>query len=349
LANRISERFFDKGHDFDLYHKERQILSRVVKKTEFEVEKEIFRGKVYDDKKVGSILYKGSYKGRDAVLKIQGLQVDIDEIEIIRKFEAQNKSKIIHAPKIFVHKRWDKKAGYGFTISEYSTAVPIFKRPFASAAQTKEFGRFYQEYRTKAVTKDFLERPKGDTLAGSLAKVDYWRKLCENKGILKLEDYAPYLMRYYPLAAKHLPTIPITMSHNHITPEDVLRNKDGSFVLMSNLFWGHSYQYNELAMNVWHCWMAIRDTSYTYEQLLKYVKGWIAAYKRIPIVKADKDFDRKFAMQMLNRSIGTILADLGGANGYFWGKMENRKYLFHLLHLEQKLFDHFAEQLGEKR
>ncbi len=161
MVNRISERFFDKGHDFDLYHRGKKILSQVIAKTGFVVDKEIFRGKVYDDKKVGSILYRGTYESKNAVLKLQGLQVNVDEVEIIRKFESQNASKIVHAPRIYLHEKWNATRRYGFTISELVDAPFIFRRPFASDAQMKEFCRFYKEYTTKAITNDFIPKNKG--------------------------------------------------------------------------------------------------------------------------------------------------------------------------------------------
>ena len=89
--------------------------------------------------------------------------------------------------------------------------------------------------------------------------------------------------------------------------------------------------------------MHIRDTNYTFEQLMKYVDKWQAAYRSIPVVQQDKDFERKITVLLLERTMGAILVDLGAND--FYEKEENKPYLRHLLDLHQRLFDHLAQKL----
>ncbi|MGH2638390.1 MAG: hypothetical protein ACRDF4_03810, partial [Rhabdochlamydiaceae bacterium] len=98
-----------------------------------------------------------------------------------------------------------------------------------------------------------------------------------------------------------------------------------------------------LTMPVWGAWTNIRDTSYTLDNLLRYVDTWVSVFKKMPVVKKDPDFDRKFAVHMLNRAVGSILADFGA--GEKFKAQKERKQMDHLVGLMHGLFSHFAEKL----
>lgn len=340
MSNNITEKYFTQD---DFSRQEADVLARVTAETGFVVEKEIFRGTIYDKNKVGSLIYKGMLKAKPAVLKLQGLKPEVDEGEIIKRFTAQSKSKIVRVPALYVHEPWTEGHGYGYLITEYLAAPKIFEMPFATPEQMKDFARFYREYRTSALTRSWMEPETKDSLTFTIRRVDHWRKISEHKKRLALADYAPYLVRYYPLAVKHLPSIPMVFCHGHLTADDIYRLNDGSFVVLSNLYWSYRPQGYDLAFNIWSCLMHIRDTSYTFEQLVKYIDKWLATYRAIPAVHQDKDFDRTITVLLLERTMGAILVDLGAND--FYAKRENKKYLRHLLGLHQQLFNHLAGQL----
>ena len=117
----------------------------------------------------------------------------------------------------------------------------------------------------------------------------------------------------------------------------------GSFVLFSNLFWSHCPQWYELAFNIWACMQHIRDTDYSFRKWINYVEKWRKHYHQIPIVKKDKDFDRKLNINLLERTMGAILVDIGVND--FYDKPENKKYFKHLLKLHQQFFDYLVKKL----
>ncbi len=340
MSNKITEKYFEQE---DFSKREKEVLDEVVKEAGFKIKREIFRGVIYEKSKVGSIIYSGVWQNKPAVLKLQGLKPEINESEIIKHFTAQNQSKIVRVPELYAYKVWEKKRGYGYLITEYIDAPRIFIMPFASEKEMREFARFYQEYHTSALVCSWIEPEALDTLAFTLKRVDNWRKISESKKRLKMNQYIPYLEEYYRLAAIHLSSIPMTFCHGHLTANDIYRLPDGSFAVLSNLFWSYRPQWYDLAFNLWACLVNIRNTNYTFEEFLDYTEKWLSVYREIPIVKMDKQFERKITMMMLERTIGAILVDLGVND--FYDAPENKKYFEHLLPLHQKFFDYLAEKL----
>jgi hypothetical protein len=340
MSNKITEKFFTQD---DFSQREKEVLNQVTKETGFQVDCEIFRGFIYDRDKVGSLIYRGKWQTKPAVLKLQGLRPEVDEEEIIRHFSAQNQSQLVRVPELYAHLPWNEKRGYGYLITEYIDAPKIFQIPFATPAEMQDFARFYQEYRTSALTRSWLKPETLDSLAFTIQRVNHWRKISESKKILKPKDYLPYLERFTDLAEKHLPTVKMVFCHGHLTANDVFKLADGRFVILSNLFWSYRPEWYDLAFNLWACIKDIRDLNYTFKDMLRYVGNWLAVYRQIPVVKKDGDFERKIAIALLERSIGVILVDLVASE--FYQQKENAKYLWHIHGLHQKLFDHLASRL----
>ncbi len=338
-----------------LARNEGRVVAEILKATGFRVEKEIFRGRYYHKGRTltGSILYKGIYKGMPAVLKVQGLRLAESEDKIIRTFESQNKSKIVHAPKQYLVREWEKGREYGFSIIEYVDAPTICSRPFATPEQMKDFARFYQEYRTKAVTKPWIEpsssvyvserEKREDALSSVIGKVDEWRKNAEKEGRLSSEDYAPYLLRFYPLAAKYVPGMDVKFMHRELTAQHIFKLRDGSYRIFSNLLWGYRLEWADLSYVIWRSILDIAGKECSFDRLLRYVQAWLRVYDTIPATRKDKDFDKKIRFLILERTIGIIMGDMGF--GEYWGSKEGKRYFKHMLRLNQRLFDHFASEL----
>lgn len=341
MENIITGKYF-KQDDFS--QREKEVLEEIIKETGFEPEKEIFRGTIYEKDKVGSLIYKGEYKKKPAVLKLQGLKPEIDETEMVNKFIKQNKSPLVRVPKLYFYKKWNKDKEYGFLISEYIDAPKIFEMPFATEKQMTEFGKFYQEYRTLALINPWLNSAAKNSLELILKRVENRRKISECKGKLKKRDYIPFLKKFNSLAKKHFQTILLVFCHRHITADDIRKMPDGSFVLFSNLFWSYCPQWYELAFNIWACMQHIRNINYSFKEWINYVEKWRQHYHQIPIVEADKDFDRKFNINLLERTMGAILVDIGVND--FYDKPENKKYFKHLLKLHQQFFGYLVEKLS---
>ena len=283
---------------------ERKIIREVSKRTGFAPKKELFRGKIiytYGHRPVtGSILLLGRYNGNEAVLKLQGLRLESSEVDMIRRFESQNRSRVIRAPKIYKHAKWNPKAGYGYTIMEYVEPAHIYEMPFAMEKQMREFARVFQEYKTRAVRRPWVRFEPGnlysggakgvDNLSSVINTVEKWRKNAEKNGRLKFDDYATYLIRFYPIAAGAVPKMKAEFMQKDFTQQSILK-KGGTYIMFSNALWGYRLEWSELAYVLWYNLLGMKSGGLTFGRTLKYIKKWINVYKAIPIfrsLKADK-------------------------------------------------------------
>ncbi|MDE1855465.1 MAG: hypothetical protein KGH57_04075 [Candidatus Micrarchaeota archaeon] len=323
-------------------------VSQVTRETKFKVKKEIYRnfdtvkGKYY----LRSLIYEGTYKGKHAVLKFHGTEDVSHDADEIRNFESQNESKIIRAPFVYARRKWASKTGYGFTIFEYVEAPEIFSRPSPTKAQQKDFVRFYQEYRTKAITKPWIKllNAKPDAVKERVVKyTQEWLKNAKIKKRLKRSDYSSYLSRFYALVPRYVAVMPMEFMHMHLYPEHIRKLSNGNYVLLDHVSWGYRPKWADLSYMLWRSILDIRSNSYPHSRFLRYVDEWINLCKTIPLTKRDDLFDKEIKFLILERTIGIIIGDLG--SGRYWGTQGGRKYFKHMLALNQKLFEHLAEEL----
>lgn len=305
--------------------KEKKWLSTIKRETGFSQEEQIYVGE-------GDVVYKGVYRGRPSILKIFNLERK-DEYDTIMAFNAQNKSKITSSPEIFHNKPFTQKQGYGFFISEFIDAPNIVTRPFPTPEELEGFAVFYQDFRTRAVTRNFLPRTEDNLLPKMIARVAGWRKM--NRYVSE-EDYAPRLATYYEALAEYYPKAQIVFQYATMHTDHLFRSPEGKFKLIDYHHFGYTFLYTDASMMVWHCWgMMKKSPEYKLDDYLKVRADWMKALKSTTLVKQDKQFGRNFAISLMERSIGTLLADVGGSDFY----KDKKDLLKQVVGIHQHLFD----------
>jgi hypothetical protein len=343
MGNKITEKYFEHSNFAD---NEQRALDEITTKTNFQPEKEIFRGQIYDKDKVSSLIYKGAWQEKPAVLKIQGLQPDVDEIDMINRFNDQNESAKIRLPKLYDGSRWNEKDGYGYLLLEYVNAPQIYQPPFANQEQIKDFCALYQEYKTKCLRDPLFEREPNEqsSLVFTRERVSHWTKIAQTKGHLA-EAEVKNVEKFLSLAGRHLPSMKMEFMHGHFTYDDIFKLSDKEYVLMSNLFWSYRPEFYDTTFHLWAGIKSLRDQSVGIEQVIEYLQNWLEEYKKLPIVMQDADFERKFNMMMAERCIGALLVDI--QNQHY--ESDSNNFIAHLTELFRDLFKHFANKLEKTK
>lgn len=329
MVNKITEKYFSQA---DFSRQLNAALGKILARTGFQIEKEIWRGCIYQKNKVGSVIFSGKYGNKPAILKIQGLRPEMDEIDIIKKFNQFNKSRKIKVPKLLLGKRWNQKDGFGFLILEMVTARRIFDLPIANKRQRNDFCRFYNEYRTKTVAGSWW---KNDELSRDfiLRRLNHWMKICKSNGCWSARIHSRLIRQFKRALDRRRAEIPMLFSHGHLSANDIFIQRK-KFVLMSNLFWGFRPKYYDLAFNLWAILLRLPgDTSFA--KALHLINAWTSDYRKISWVKKQNDFDGIFPIILLERLIGSILIDL------CVGRRLNRR----LLGVQLQLFDYYVKKI----
>jgi hypothetical protein len=343
MGNKITEKYFE--HTNFANH-EKRVLDEITTKTNFQPEKEIFRGQIYDKDKVGSLIYKGVWQENPAILKIQGLQPGVDEIDMISRFNDQNESTKIRLPKLYNGSKWNEKEGYGYLLLEYVDAPQIYQPPFASQEQIKDFCALYQEYKTKCLREPLVEREPNEqsSLVFTAQRVSHWTKIAQTKGYLAEAD-VKNVEKFLSLAGWHLPSIKMEFMHGHFTYDDIFKLSDKEYVLMSNLFWSYRPEFYDTTFHLWAGIKSLRDQSVGVEQIIEYLQNWLKEYKKLPVVMQDDDFEKKFDMMMAERCVGALLVDI--QNQHYENDRSN--FIAHLTEMFRDLFKHFADKLEKTK
>lgn len=321
-------------------------LAEIAARTGFRAGREIFRGQIYDRDKVGSLIYQGWWRNKPAVLKIQGLRPEVDEIDIINRFNKQNKSRSVRLPLLYGGLKWNKKTGYGYLLLEHIDAPKIYQPPFANRSQIKDFCRLYQEYKSRCLKKPLFKKEPAERNSAVfiMQRLAHWRKVAESKGITT-KNTEDIISRFQSLVRRHMPTIKMEFMHGHFTYDDIYKISGNKYVLMSNLFWSYRPEYYDAVFHLWAGLKSIRDLKITLKKVIGYLNKWLVEYKKMPVIKNDADFERKFYLMMTERCVGTLLVDI--QNQHY--DSNRAKQIKHLTKLFGDLFIYSCDQLDNKK
>ncbi|MFH1457415.1 MAG: class I SAM-dependent methyltransferase [Patescibacteria group bacterium] len=342
MSNHIIEQNFKK---FDLNKKWKKYLKEIIQETGFKVEKKLWCGIILGDKnKTGSIIFSGRYKNKKAVLKIQHLKLSIEENDILKKLKENNKSKLIATQKVFSHKNWDTKRGYGYLITELIDYPKIYSSGMVTKKQIQEFCKIYQEYKTKIKTNPgWFKKDKyeADTVTFNLNRVNSWVKICKSTGKLKPEFYEPKVKIYKKIIKNFCKDQPMEFLHGHISPHDIIKVNNKKYYLTSNIFWSYRPKWYDLAINLWVNFNSIGSET-NFEELIKYTKEWFRFYQEMPVAKKDKNFELWLRINLLERAMGSILIDFGSR------EYKNKKQAIYSFEMWNLVFDKLTRSFSEK-
>lgn len=291
-------------------------------------------------------MYKGIWKNKLAVLKIQGLRPEVDEMEIIRIFNRQNTSKKIRLPELYGGQTWNARDGYGYLLLEYIDAPKIYQPPFATPVQRTEFCSFYQEYKTRCLHIPLFakELKEQSSLVFTVQRLAHWMKVAESQGHIAGQDIHR-VEQFLMLAGKHLPSVKMEFMHGHLTYDDIYKISDSECVMMSNLFWSYRPEYYDTTFHLWAGIKSMRNRNISPARILQYLRSWIRAYKKLPIIARDSDFDRKFSIMMAERCIGALIVDI--ENQQY--KTNRKRHTAHLRTVFREVFQHYCNELEESK
>lgn len=233
-VNHISEKFLEGS---DLREREKEVLVDACNKLGFTPTELLSRSAWWGSKEIGAFHYLGTYEGKPAVIKIQGIKPDRSEADMIKAFEKANKSKIIRPPHLYGHLLWDDQSRFEALVLEHVVSSNVVGIP-ATTEQLDKFFSLYKEYKENCVQSPWVEKPKRGPEAIRVS-FEKWRQISFKQyptHPLRKDEDAALIDQAVDAVVKGYRGVEPTFQHGHFSFRDLFVVGD-EVVILSNLYW----------------------------------------------------------------------------------------------------------------
>lgn len=297
-------------------------IQAVLRQASFTAEKEIYRCYVYGRENLRDLVLRGIYRGQSACIKIYKIG-DITGSEIekeatnFQRFNTANRSVIIKAPELLANHPYDGQ--FGWFITSYIAGGKIIPLGvnFSTAKQKEEIARCYLDYRfnfPKAWRKKQLREEKGAEVIIK-QRIKRWEALAKGrKSDISLAKGS--IKRAKDIIGREYGQIKLWWTHGHFCNREII--KTGNLYYLTDFAHVKYYpELYELALVIWSLSLENNMERITAESWIEEIKKWESIYLSIiaPAFDYDKDdFKKILRLNILERSLGAILADIGASD-----------------------------------
>lgn len=236
---------------------------------------------------VGAFHFSGKFKGKSAVLKVQGVRPTTSEIYMINSYDKQNKSKIVRPPKIYDSFPWDDAKGYEAFILEDVGSKLVIDVP-TNLSQVETFFEIYNEYRLNCINVPWVEKPNADLTSIIKTRFNEWikasQKIFTNHPFRK-DDDENLILKGVEILIKNKNWLIPEFVHGHFSARDLFK-VDDQIVLLSNLYWSWRAPYYDLIFAYhWFIYELANNKDITTDFIEAQRKLWLDKIESIAIDK----------------------------------------------------------------
>lgn len=289
LQNKISHLFLT-GSVF-LQDREEKVLKDASERLGFKPTKLIDKSSWWNSEIIGALIYEGKFKGKKAVLKIQGVKPTTSEIYMIQSFSKANRSKILRPPLLYSYLPWDDEKMYEALVLEFVSGKKIVNSP-TNENELEEFFALRAEYKKNCAVNPWIDKPKeslGEEIRTNFAK---WKeasfKLYPNTPFRERED-EKIINEAVSLLEKNYQGVEREFQHGHFAANDLLKTSDGSVVVLSNLYWSFKPPFYDAVFGYhWFIYYLASLESITIKLIEKQRSLWFSKINNLVKTKQDK-------------------------------------------------------------
>lgn len=290
-------------------------------------------------------IYTGTYHGKPAVLKLYDEPQPTDEPRALAAFNRSTQSAILRAPKLYASGIVSPTRGW-LIMEELSSSGHFLNSPLSSA-ERKEFLRVFVAYR-----KSFPKKPHRPlTLLEQLPAPEYhtvrisrWLQLAVDTEIarplrqraLTGKEFAPLYETALVFIRNAFKNRKMLWCHGHVKPKELFQCADGTYALTD---FAHTRMYPEgyeLAFIIWADWMLPGNWRLPYRQWKQPIREWLQLIRPLAVRLGYKRVDTLLHASLVERTLGTILADVESLDLSY---AERRGRLQHLFRFLRALLD----------
>jgi len=284
----------------DLLEREEEILREVSKEIDFTPQKLLKRSSWWTSREIGAFHYLGNYKGKQAVLKIQGIKPETSEIYMIESFAKVNKSKILRPPHLYLTIPWDDNKRYEVLVMEHIVGYPIVNLP-TNKLEIDKFYQLFENYRNNCLNDSWVEKPKEKISEKIEKNFSKWRessfKLYPSYPLRNSKD-KDLIDQAVQILIKEYQGIEPVFQHPHLTEWDLYKVRD-QVVVLSNLYWGwRAPLYDAIFGFHWFKYHLIDVQNITTQKIDEQISLWQAKIENLAEVKNNQ---KLYKLAMLER------------------------------------------------
>lgn len=268
----------------DLKQREESVLQEASFKLGFVPTQLIGRSAWWGSSEIGAFHYLGTYQGKKAVLKIQGIKPNVSEIYMIKQFAKNNKSELIRPPKLYAFLPWDEKKRYEALILEFIEGEKIVQVPTTSN-QVKHFFSAYKDYRLNCRSNPWIKKPEETLPERVVNNFEKWKeasfRIYPQHPLRQLDDLKLTQLAFETLK-KGYQNVEPEFQHGHWSALDLYQVED-HIVVLSNLYWSWRAPFYDTVF-AYHWFMYHLNTAegITPEEVEKQRLYWLDEIYKIP-------------------------------------------------------------------
>jgi len=294
-------------------------VREIVQRNQFNIKKEIRRSFYYATGQMKSLIFEGIYQGKEAVLKLYNDPRLTNDPIAQNDFNAKNKSKILLAPQVLKYEIISPQKGW--LIMENIAGEKMLQSPLPEEKRAN-FLKLYLEYRKNFPAKPTRPLTIFENLPADefhLFRIFRWLELAnakeaeialrDGKAILDVKKFLPLFKKSLALIRKEFAKRKMVWCHGLFAPYKIMK-KEGRYFLFD---FGHTKLYPdgyETAFIIWADWLMSADWRMPYKEWKKGIFGWLKEMEKIGKVLKLKNFKALMKASLLERILGSILADI---------------------------------------
>lgn len=275
----------------DLAEREEQVLKEASLQLGFKPTKLLGRSAWWTSNKIGAFHYEGIYKGRKAILKIQGVKPTTSEIYMIQSFEKSNQSKILRPPHLYDSIPWDDTKRYEALVLEFTGDETVVDIP-SNKEEIEEFFKLYKDYKNNCLKSPWIDKPEENLSQKIEENFQKWREtsfiiypnhpLREEKDLKLIDEALRVLQRGYR-------DVDPEFQHGHFGSSDLYR-VGNQVLILSNLYWSwRAPLYDAIFAYHWFIYHLGNINGITPQEVEEQRNLWLSEIRSLPQVQGKEE------------------------------------------------------------
>lgn len=316
------------------------LAKQIARQNNFKINKLIHTGFYYKKENIRNLIFSGKYKNQPAVLKVYNDSRISLEATAHKYFLTKNKSQIILAPKIYKHKILSSHTGW-IIEQQIPKSAKQLKSPLDQIDRQK-FTELYFEYRKNFSNKPNRQLNLVENLPADkfhLFRLSRWfelataseidRQIKNQKTILNFSEFLKYYLIGIKIIEKEFKNQPMIWCHGHFRPKALFQDRDKYYLFDFSQSKMYPQGY-ELAFIIWADYLMPSNYSQHYSIWKKPIFEWVKIFEPVAKKLKIKNYNKLIRASLIERILGTILADVCAGE---LPDLEKRKRIKHLYQL----------------